>query len=128
MQLAEKKVSSNINDFILPPMNLPPDWTFAITNGLIYYYHVKIRIPQWERPIFFAPLSVDEKTVKVDKFENQDNNLETRLKLETNDVNYDGESFLYSMMIQVFIIFNLQKMAEAILTQIQKVTARNPNC
>lgn len=87
MQLAEKKVSSNIDDFILPPMNLPPDWTFSIINGLIYYYHVKIRIAQWEPPIFFAPLSVEVKSEVVS------NEVETKVKLETEDVSSDGESF-----------------------------------
>lgn len=98
MQLAEKKIPSKIEEFNLPPMNLPPDWTFGISNGLIFYYHVKIRIPQWEPPIFFAPLSIEEKNTKEEKDEKEIDESKIKVdfenvKIETEDVSSEGESF-----------------------------------
>lgn len=97
MQLAEKKISSRIEDFRLPPMNLPPDWTFGIVNGLIFYYHLKIRIPQWQPPIFFAPL-VDEKKEENVEQEIEESELQVDYEndnIETEDVSSDGESFVF---------------------------------
>lgn len=46
-----------INDYNLPPIDLPDLWKYAITEkGQIYYYHTKILIPQWEPPIKLLPL------------------------------------------------------------------------
>lgn len=96
MQLAEKKISSNVKDFTLPLTNLPTDWTFGIKNGLIYYYHKKIRISQWEPPIILTPLSVDEKIVKEENVKNVKVEMEQReiltenVKIETEDVSSDG--------------------------------------
>jgi histone-lysine N-methyltransferase SETD2 len=45
----------------MPKIDLPEHWKYAIDEkGRIYYYHVKIREPQWEPPIKLAPLSKDE--------------------------------------------------------------------
>uniref|UniRef100_A0A8D8P4B3 [histone H3]-lysine(36) N-trimethyltransferase n=1 Tax=Culex pipiens TaxID=7175 RepID=A0A8D8P4B3_CULPI len=42
---------TNPDDYELPPMDLPPLWKFAIDErGRLYYYHVKLRVPQWEPP------------------------------------------------------------------------------
>ncbi|XP_058457916.1 probable histone-lysine N-methyltransferase CG1716 [Malaya genurostris] len=44
-------MSTDPEDYELPPMDLPPLWKFAIDErGLLYYYHVKDRVPQWEPP------------------------------------------------------------------------------
>lgn len=45
----------------MPNIDLPPFWKFAITTkGKIYYYHTKIRIPQWEPPIFLPSLALTD--------------------------------------------------------------------
>lgn len=50
-------LSTNPEDYHLPPMDLPDHWRFAINEfGRIYYYHEKIRISQWEPPIKILPL------------------------------------------------------------------------
>lgn len=57
----EPVLSTNPEDYELPPIELPPFWKSAIsTKGKIYYYHTKIRIPQWEPPIFLEPLAITE--------------------------------------------------------------------
>lgn len=56
----QKKQSVNPDDYHLPPLDLPEHWKFGIDSaGRLYYYHVKIRIPQWEPPIKLLPLSND---------------------------------------------------------------------
>lgn len=58
MKIIPPPLSTNPNDYELPPMDLPPMWKFAIDErGRIYYYHVKIRIPQWKPPIKIQPLT-----------------------------------------------------------------------
>jgi histone-lysine N-methyltransferase SETD2 len=43
-------LSTNPDDYRLPPNDLPEHWRFAIDKyGRIYYYHEKIRITQWVR-------------------------------------------------------------------------------
>lgn len=101
MQLVEKKISSNIEEFNVPKMNLPPDWTFAISTGMVFYYHVKIRIPQWEPPIFFAPLSIDEKKTSreesfIEEIKIEQPELQVEFdNVETEDVSSEGESFFW---------------------------------
>lgn len=47
-------------------MDLPDQWKFAIdTKGRLFYYHVKIRIPQWDPPIKILPLR-EEQTQHID--------------------------------------------------------------
>lgn len=42
---------------------MPPMWKFAMDpRGRLYYYHIKIRIPQWEPPIKILPLTRDPST------------------------------------------------------------------
>lgn len=54
--------SKNPNDYNLPAMDLPEHWKYAIDDhGQIYYYHAKIRIPQWEPPIKLLPLFAENK-------------------------------------------------------------------
>lgn len=39
-------------------MDLPEFWKCGVTEqGHLYYYHVKIRIPQWQPPIKILPLT-----------------------------------------------------------------------
>lgn len=52
-----QELPTNPDEYDLPPMDLPPQWKFAIdVKGRLYYYHVKIRIPQWDPPIKILPL------------------------------------------------------------------------
>ena len=53
-------LSTNPDDYQLPPIDLPEHWRHAIDGyGRIYYYHEKIRQSQWEAPIKILPLKVD---------------------------------------------------------------------
>ncbi|CRK99723.1 CLUMA_CG012963, isoform A [Clunio marinus] len=53
-------LSTNPDDYFLPPIDLPEQWRFAIdVYGRIYYYHEKIRQSQWEAPIKILPLRVN---------------------------------------------------------------------
>lgn len=46
---------------IPPPVKLPPKWKSAKDKyGRPYYYHIKIRISQWEPPEFPKPAPVEE--------------------------------------------------------------------
>lgn len=50
---------ANILDYDIPKMDLPEGWEYAMdARGRLYYYHKKIRIPQWEVPIKLLPLLV----------------------------------------------------------------------
>lgn len=52
-----RMTSTNLDDYNLPAMDLPEFWKCAVTEqGHLYYYHVKIRIPQWQPPIKLLPL------------------------------------------------------------------------
>lgn len=52
---------ANIQDYDIPPMDLPEGWEHAMdAKGRLYYYHRKIRIPQWELPIKLLPLSQEK--------------------------------------------------------------------
>ena len=72
-------MSTNPSDYILPPMDLPDGWKFAIDeSGRMYYYHVKIRIPQWEPPIKLLPLMKEETksvSIKVETVDNENTSL-----------------------------------------------------
>lgn len=58
MKFIPPPLSTNPAEYELPTMDLPPMWKFAIDDrGRIYYYHIKIRIPQWKPPIKIQPLS-----------------------------------------------------------------------
>lgn len=64
---------SNPAEYDLPPMDLPDQWKFAIDKkGRLYYYHVKIRIPQWEPPIKILPLR-EEQSRHIDDIKTDDN-------------------------------------------------------
>lgn len=53
-------LSTNPEDYHLPPIDLPDHWKYAIDKfGRIYYYHEKIRQSQWEAPIKLLPLHVN---------------------------------------------------------------------
>lgn len=53
-------LSTNPEDYLLPPIDLPEHWQFALDEyGRIYYYHEKIRQSQWEAPIKILPLKID---------------------------------------------------------------------
>lgn len=52
-------LSTNPDDYVLPFIDLPDHWRFALdVYGRIYYYHDKIRQSQWEAPIKILPLKV----------------------------------------------------------------------
>lgn len=54
-------MSTNPADYHLPPIDLPEHWKYAIDDkGRIYYYHIKIREPQWEPPIKLLPLEISD--------------------------------------------------------------------
>lgn len=61
-----QELPTNPDEYEIPPMDLPPQWKFAIdSKGKLYYYHVKIRIPQWDPPIKILPLR-EEQTQRID--------------------------------------------------------------
>lgn len=46
-------------------MDLPEYWKYAIDDqGRLYFYHTKIRIPQWEPPIKLLPLFAENKEIE----------------------------------------------------------------
>lgn len=58
-------LSTNPDDYHLPPIDLPEHWCFAIDKyGRIYYYHEKIRQPQWEPPIKIQPFAYDDERIE----------------------------------------------------------------
>lgn len=62
-----QELPTNPDEYDIPQMDLPPQWKFAIdSRGKLYYYHVKIRIPQWDPPIKILPLR-DEQTQRIDE-------------------------------------------------------------
>lgn len=66
-----QELPTNPDEYDIPPMDLPPQWKFAIDNkGRMYYYHVKIRIPQWEPPIKILPLR-EEQTQRIDEIKTE---------------------------------------------------------
>lgn len=53
--------------YILPQMDLPEFWQYAIEDrGRLYYYHKKIKISQWEPPIKLLPLMADDEKFTAD--------------------------------------------------------------
>lgn len=69
-QLKQPLLTTNPEEYLLPPIDLPEHWKYAIDNGgRIYYYHVKIREPQWEPPIKILPLveSDDDEGISNDE-------------------------------------------------------------
>lgn len=60
-QIKGPKISTNPEDYLLPKIDLPEHWKYAIDeSGRIYYYHVKIREPRWDPPIKIMPLTENE--------------------------------------------------------------------
>lgn len=60
IKVAPPPLSTDINDYILPVMDLPIHWTFSIdSKGRGFYYHEKLKITQWEAPIKILPLLSD---------------------------------------------------------------------
>lgn len=58
---------TDLNEYIIPPVDLPDLWKYAINEkGQIYYYHTKILIPQWEPPIKLLPLMEDHRIFDID--------------------------------------------------------------
>lgn len=69
-QLKQPLLTTNPVDYLLPPIDLPEHWKYGIDNGgRIYYYHIKIREPQWEPPIKILPLveSEDDEGISNDE-------------------------------------------------------------
>lgn len=49
---------ASIADYEIPHMDLPEGWEYAMdAKGRLYFFHRKIRIPQWEVPIKLLPLT-----------------------------------------------------------------------
>lgn len=47
-------------------MDLPEYWKYAIDDqGRLYFYHTKIRIPQWEPPIKLLPLFAENQELEA---------------------------------------------------------------
>uniref|UniRef100_A0A1B0CJ95 [histone H3]-lysine(36) N-trimethyltransferase n=2 Tax=Lutzomyia longipalpis TaxID=7200 RepID=A0A1B0CJ95_LUTLO len=62
-----RPASINIEDYELPPLDLPDGWEYALDQkGQIYYYHRKIRLSQWEPPIKILPLGEQQDALSVD--------------------------------------------------------------
>lgn len=58
---------TDANEYIMPPIDLPDLWKYAINEkGQIYYYHTKILIPQWEPPIKLLPLMEEHRVNDID--------------------------------------------------------------
>lgn len=77
-------------------MDLPPQWKFAIdVKGRLYYYHVKIRIPQWVPPIKILPLRDELTTTDSNKTElSEDNEIDGKddpLNLSNTSNEMDSE-------------------------------------
>lgn len=50
------------SDYDVPKLDLPEGWEYALDpRGRLFYFHKKIRIPQWEVPIKLLPLTSDGK-------------------------------------------------------------------
>ncbi|XP_037914848.1 probable histone-lysine N-methyltransferase CG1716 [Hermetia illucens] len=63
IKVPPKPQSTDPKDYKMPEVDLPPMWKFAMDpRGRLYYYHIKIRIPQWEPPIKILPLTRDPST------------------------------------------------------------------
>lgn len=81
MKIIPPPLSTNPADYELPPMDLPPLWKFAIDErGYIYYYHVKIRIPQWNPPIKIQPLNKSKDSIEDSESEHSDDSSTTDTK------------------------------------------------
>lgn len=47
--------------------DLPDQWRYAINDkGQVYYYHTKILISQWEKPVKFLPLMEEQRINEID--------------------------------------------------------------
>lgn len=47
--------------------DLPDQWRYAINEkGQVYYYHTKILISQWEKPVKFLPLMEEQRINEID--------------------------------------------------------------
>lgn len=58
---------ADINEYHIPPIDLPEQWKPAINNrGQIYYYHTKIKMSQWEPPIRLLPLIEEQRVPEFD--------------------------------------------------------------
>lgn len=71
--------------------DLPDQWRYAINEkGQVYYYHTKILIPQWEKPVKFLPLMEEPRINDIDIKVEQSGKHETRkhfcLKSESNHI------------------------------------------
>ncbi|KAG5682231.1 hypothetical protein PVAND_011596 [Polypedilum vanderplanki] len=71
-------LSTNPDDYNLPPIDLPEHWKYAIDKyGRIYYYHEKIRQPQWEAPIKILPLNVNSDSDDPNEIDSDESETET---------------------------------------------------
>lgn len=70
-------LSTNPDDYILPPIDLPEHWKFALDEyGRIYYYHEKIRQSQWVAPIKLLPLKIKAES-EIDSPDSDESTTET---------------------------------------------------
>lgn len=54
----QRPPTSNPADYQMPTVELPAHWRYQIDAiGRLYFYHEKIRIPQWDPPIKLMPLN-----------------------------------------------------------------------
>ncbi|XP_055314214.1 probable histone-lysine N-methyltransferase CG1716 isoform X2 [Sitodiplosis mosellana] len=74
---------TEINEYIIPPIDLPDLWKYAINErGQIYYYHTKILLPQWEPPIKLLPLMEEH---RINDIEIKVENIDTPQHTATDD-------------------------------------------
>lgn len=93
-----QELPTNSDEYDLPSMDLPDQWKFAIDNkGRLYYYHVKIRIAQWDPPIKILPLREEQTKhlddIKIELSCSDDNEIDGKDESLTNpNISNDLES------------------------------------
>ncbi|XP_031639899.1 uncharacterized protein LOC116351884 isoform X2 [Contarinia nasturtii] len=92
---------TDINEYIIPPLDLPDLWKYAINEkGQIYYYHTKILLPQWEPPIKLLPLMEEHRfndiDIKVENIETPPPIMDDEMEHDCDDEDDDVASILSS--------------------------------
>lgn len=106
---------TDVNEYIIPPIDLPDQWKYAINDkGQIYYYHTKILLPQWEPPIKLLPLMDEHRMNDIDiKIESMDTTLhapadEHEAEHECDDEDEDVVSLLSNSTMNANCLLELK--------------------